>query len=74
MATAIMTASFCIETSRSGQPVMAFLSSVASTVETNIFLIQLEDLVDEILMLALPKTSEFTHVTMNWLHQTDNFE
>jgi hypothetical protein len=74
MAAAIMTAAFCIETSRSGKPVMTFLSSVASTVDHALFSIPLEALVDEILQLVLPKTSDFTHVSMQWLHQKDASE
>jgi hypothetical protein len=39
-----------------------------------LFSIPLEALVDEILQLVLPKTSDFTHVSMQWLHQKDASE
>jgi hypothetical protein len=71
MAAAIMTAAFCIETSRSGQPVMTFLTSVASTVDCTVFSFALEALIDEILQLALPNTSDFKHVSMSWLHRNE---
>jgi hypothetical protein len=72
MAAAIMTAAFCIETSRSGLPVMSFLTSVTHTVESSDFTIHLEGLVDEILKLVLPNTSDFEHVSMHWLHQKED--
>jgi hypothetical protein len=74
IAAAIITASFCIETSTSGHPVMAFLSSLASVFECSPPLIHLEELVDEILHLVLPNTSDFDHVTMKWLDQTQNLK
>ena len=72
MGAAIMTAAFCIETSRSGLPVMTFLSSVASTIDRAVFSIPLEALIDEILQLALPNISDFKHVSMNWLHRNES--
>ncbi len=53
---------------------MTFLSSVASTVDNALFSIPLEALVDEILQLVLPNTSDFTHVSMQWLHRKDDPE
>jgi hypothetical protein len=34
-----------------------------------VFSVSLEALIDEILQLALPSTSDFEHVSMNWLHR-----
>jgi hypothetical protein len=64
-----MVAAFCIETNRSGYPVLTFLSSVASTVSCAEFSIPIETLVDQILQLVLPNTSEFENVSMKWMHQ-----
>jgi hypothetical protein len=69
MAAAILIAAFCIETNRSGYPVLNFLSSVACTVSCSEFSIPIESLVDEILQLVLPNTSDFENVSMKWVHQ-----